>query len=468
MSAADRPSIALILLRAEWFDSVVALPELVQAVAQDADQIEARLGERLEVKHTWIVNSQSALQAAVAGIRRAEVDLFVLVFQVWSEDFYLRPLLDAIRGRPLAAWCFQPWRKLPEMVSFVQVLRGSGAVGAFESLGTLRNLGARFAFTHGAPDEPRLLSELETAARAGRVWRLLRQARFGLLPYRNEQMQSTFVDEFRLLHELGPAVEYLSVGDLGRACESLPSQEVETFLQHLRQNYPIRGVSQAALERGARASLGLARLAVERHLDVLSFNDIAAETHITLGLRPTLYPPLFEQSGVLVGLEGDLGAATALFILHHLSGSACLFTEFWFWDEAENILIGGHAGPQNPAVAAPGKAWISQDYEYAQSDLSEGAHIQFVARPGRVTLLQLRGTPGGWQAIAASGEALDSPPRLEGYPHAVVRLDAPIDRFVRRVAQVGSTQHWIMAYGAVLPQVSALCELLGVPLEVVG
>ncbi len=447
---------------------MVALPELVQAVGEDAAQIEAYLGERLDVRHVWVVNSTPALQAAAAGIRTADVDLFVLVFQVWSEDFYLHPLLEAIAGRPLAAWCFQPWSRLPEMVPFVQVLRGSGAVGAFESLGTLRNLGARFAFTYGAPDDSRVLSDLETAARAGQIWRLLRRVRIGLLPYRNEQMQSNFVDEFRLLHELGPAVEYLSVGDLKRACDSLSHQEVEAYLQHLRQRYPIRGVSQDALAMGGRISLGLARLAADRCLDVLSFNDIAAETHTALGLRPTLYPPLFDEAGVLVGLEGDLGAATALFILHHLSGSACLFTEFWFWDEAEDILVGGHAGPQNPALAAPGQAWISQDYEYAQSDLSEGAHIQFVARPGRVTLLQLRCTPGGWQAIAAGGEALDSPPRLEGYPHAVVRLDVPVDRFVRQVARVGSTQHWIMAYGDVLAGVQAFFELVDIPLQVIA
>jgi L-fucose isomerase-like protein len=474
MSAAARPSVALILLRAEWFDTVVALPELVQAVEQDAAQIAARVGERLEVRHTWVVNSAPALQAAVAGIRSAEVDLFVLVFQVWSEDFYLRPLLEAIAGRPLAAWCFLPWRRLPEKVSFVQVLRGSGMVGAFESLGTLRNLGARFAFTYGAPDDPRSLADLETAARAARVRRLLREARIGLLPARNEQMQSTFVDEFRLHHELGPAVEYLSVGDLTRACASLSPGELDGFIQHLQASYPLRGVSAPTLAQAGRASLGLARLAAERRLGVLSFNDIAPETHAALGLRPALYPPLFDEAGALVGLEGDLGAATALFILHHLTGSPCLFAEFWFWDEVENIIVGGHAGPQNPALAAPGQAWISQDYEYAQSDSTEGAHLQFVARPGRVTLLQLRGTPGGWQAIAASGEALDSPPRLEGYPHAVIRLDAPIDRFARQVARVGSTQHWIMAYvgaanaGEGLAEVSALCELLGVPLEVIG
>jgi hypothetical protein len=461
------PSVALILLRAEWFDSVVALPELVELVNQDARQIADRLAERMEVRQVWVVNSDLALQAAIAGIRTTKVDLFILVFQVWSEDFYLRPLLDAISGQPLAAWCFLPWQELPDKVSFTEVLRGSGPVGAFESLGTLRNLDARFTFTYGAPDDPRPRVELEIAARAARQQRLLRQACFGLLPSRNPQMQSTFVDEFRLLHELGPMVEYLSVSDLVNACDSLPANELASFLQHLHSHYPITGVSEPTLTQAARASLGLAHLAAAHRLDVLSFNDIDPGIHSALGLRPALYPPLFEQAGILVGLEGDLGAASAMFILHHLTASPCLFTEIWFWDEAENIIVGGHAGPQNPALASAGKAWISQDYEYAQSDPTEGAHLQFTARPGRVTLLQVRATPTGWQAIIATGEALDSPPRLEGYPHAVIRLDATIDQFVRQVAEVGSTQHWIMAYGDALPEVAALCESLGVPLAMI-
>ena len=37
----------------------------------------------------------------------------------------------------------------------------------------------------------------------------------------NEQMQSTFVDEFRLRADLGPLVEYLSVGELERAAQAV-------------------------------------------------------------------------------------------------------------------------------------------------------------------------------------------------------------------------------------------------------
>jgi L-arabinose isomerase len=210
----------------------------------------------------------------------------------------------------------------------------------------------------------------------------------------------------------------------------------------------------------------MAHLAAERRLDVLSFNDISAEVHLALGLRPCLYPPLFAQAGVHVGLEGDLGAATALFILQRLTGSPVFFVEIWVWDEAENIVVGGHAGPQNPEVALPEQVWIGQDAEFAQSDRTEGAHLLLIARPGPVTLLQLRGTPQGWQAIVARGQSLGGEPRLEGYPHAVVRLEAPLDRFIRQVARVGSTQHWVMAFGDALAEVQALCELAGVPLEI--
>ncbi len=463
----DLPKIGLILLRAEWFDSVVALPELVTAVQDDAAEISRQLGTQLRVEAVWVVNSAESLRQAVVEIRNTDVDLFVLAFQVWAEDFTLRPLVEALGGRPLAVWCYVPWQRLPGKLSFIDVLRGSGPVGTFEGLGTLRNLGVAYSFTHGAPDDPRMLKDLSVAARAAQVRKALRSARFGLLPYHNEQMQSTFVDEFRLLADLGPSVEYFSVGELQNAAEALPKADVQAYVEDLRRRYPVRGVSAETLALAARASLGMAHLAAERRLDVVSFNDISPEMHQVLGLRPCLYPPLFDEAGVGVGLEGDLGAATALFVLQRLAGSPVFFVEFWVWDEVENIIIGGHAGPQDPAVAQPEQVWISQDYEFAQSDRTEGAHLQFVARPGPVTLLQLRGTPSGWQAILARGQSLGGAERLEGYPHAVLRLDAPIDRFLRQVAGVGSTQHWIMVYGDVAAEVQTFCELARVPLEII-
>lgn len=456
--------IGLLLLRAEWFDSVVALPALQEAVAADANRICQALQTRLNISHQWTVNSSESLQTACRELRSSPVAGVILVFQVWAEDFYLAPLLEAIGNRPLAVWCFQPWQKLPLSLSFLDVLRGSGWVGTFEGLGTLRSLKRDFFFTYGSPTEERVLSELVLFARVVTVYQGLRQARFGLLPRRNEQMQSTFVDEFRLLHELGPQVEMLSVGQLAAAVEALNEVEIEQYVHDLRQNVPIRGVSEQTLKQAARVSLGLAHLAIEHQLDVLSFNDIAEETHQRFGLRPALYPPLLWKNNIPIGLEGDLGAATAMFILQRLNGEGVFFAEFWVWDEGENLIIGGHAGPQNPQLAEPGSLWISRDFEFAQSDATEGAHLQFVVRKGRVTLLQIRCTPTGWQAIAASGSSLGGPPRLEGYPHLILRLDTSVAAFLRRCAEVGTTQHFVVTFGEYEREIAALCSWLGIPL----
>jgi len=467
MRALPAPRVALILLRAEWFDSVVALPELVTAVQEDERSIRDFLAQSFEVTAFWTINSQDSLRFCTNEIKMLQVDLFILAFQVWSEDFYLNPLVDALAGRPLAVWCYLPWEKPPRPASFVQVLRGSGSVGTFEGLGTLRNLDVKFNFTHGPPQAPRVRQDLEIAGRAAQVWHLLSSARFGVLPARNEQMQSTFVDEFRLRAELGPQVQYLSVAELARRSASVEDNEVRDCLQNLHDTYKIQDVSSEDLELAARASLGLAYLAIDHRLDVLSLNDIDPELHETMGLRPCLYLPILDQHNTSLSLEGDLGAATALFILRHLVPSPTLFVEIWYWDEISNVIIAGHAGPQDPRLARSGQAWISHDYEFAQSDRSRGAHFQFIAQPGRVTLLQLRGTPQGWQALLVGGEALDGPPRLESYPHAAIRLDPPIDTFVRQVAQAGSTQHWIMAYGDLQAEIQALCELANIPLEII-
>ena len=92
--------------------------------------------------------------------------------------------------------------------------------------------------------------------------------------------------------------------------------------------------------------------------------------------------------------------------------------------------------------------------------------MQFIAHPGRVTLFQMRKTPGRWQAVAATGMCIESRPWTGGCPHAVIRLDSQIDLFLRRAAAFGVTQHWLMAYGSVLAELEVFCQMCGITLEV--
>ncbi len=145
-----------------------------------------------------------------------------------------------------------------------------------------------------------------------------------------------------------------------------------------------------------------------------------------------------------------------------------MLVEVWFWDESRNQVICGHNGMQNPLLAEDNAAWISRDYENQNPELLEGAQFQFVARSGRVTLFQLRSTPKSWQAVALSGMCLESRPWVKGYPHALLRLDTTIEHFLNRLASVGASQHWILAYGNVIEELESLCQMANIPLEVLA
>jgi hypothetical protein len=375
------PNVGLIVMRADWFGRPEA-GSVLESIRSDTHEMVERLSRHFNLQGPWVVDSLESLLQAQHALREAEVDLVLLAFQTWAEDTRLVSLLQAIGSRPLIVWCYQPWLRVPRPTAFSEVLRGSGPVGTFAALGMLRNLDVSFQFTFGSPDDPRLIHDLKVAGRAAQVRRGLRSARFGLLPSRNEQMQVNFVDEFRLMADLGPVVQYVSVSELRRVVDSLSRVRVAAYLEQVRQRFQVQDVSEDTLQKAAQAALGLAHLAVDYRLDVLSLNDASLELQRAFHMRPALYPDLLEPLQVLFQPEGDLGAATANFILHHLTGSPTMFLEMWFWDEARNQVIAGHAGLQNPLLAEENTVWISQDYEFKQMNASEGAQFQFVARTG--------------------------------------------------------------------------------------
>lgn len=461
----NRPRVGLVLMRAEW-PGCGAAGNVLETVEADTRAIVERLEEHFSVAGPWVISSTRSMQEAQHALRDAELDMVLLAFQTWAEDAQLVSLLQAIGSRPLVLWCYLPWRRVPRPVSRADLLRGAGPVGTFGALGTLRNLGVPFFFTFGAPDDPRLMQDLRVAGRAAAVRQYLRKTRFGLIPSRDDLMHVNFVDEFRLMADFGPVVQYVSVSELKRTVDRVTPEQARAYLDQLHECYPVVGVTEPTLEQAAHLAVGLGSVGVDHNFDVVVVNDLHPELLNTFHLRPGLYPNLNGGSGPLYLPGGDLAAATAGFILNRLTGSDIMFMELWFWDEARNQIIGGHAGLQNPVLAQEGQVCVSEDTDFCRPDGTEGAQFQFLAQPGRVTLFQLRSTPQGWQAIAATGVCLEGQPWVEGLPHAILRMDTPIDHFLNKIAAVGASQHWVMAYGSVLHEIEAFCQMLQVPLEI--
>lgn len=469
-----KPRVGLVLVRKDWAACIQG-QDVVEAIRGDAEELTARLAEDFQLIGPWVVDSAEGLQLCQRGLRETEIDLVLLTYQTSVEENMLVPILQALGTRPLVLWCYVPWRRLPRPTSFGDLQRASGPIGAFDALGTLHNLNVPFLFTYGSPEENRLIEDLKVAGRAAQIRSALRSARIGLLPDRSKHDPSTFVDSERLLADLGPQVVPLPVEAVKQAVELVSAAQTDAFLQRLRALYPVRGIGDAALFRSARLALGLEETARDRRLDVLAVNDQSPELRRTLGIRPALYPDLENARSTLYQPKSDIGAATAHFILAHLTHRPTFFFSLWAWDEAKNQMIGGQSGLQNPAMGDARRVWVGRDYEMSHRDLEgpgmeghENATIHWVAAQGRVTLFQLRSASKGWQAVAASSMILESQMLVEGMPHALLRLDAPVAHFLQRAAQIGVTPHWVLSYGSVLSEIEAFCQMVKIPLQILN
>lgn len=461
----SRPKVGLLLLTAEWFAQIGAHGGSFSAfpghLAGDAEAMEKALSVSLDVISSGIAVTRAQVADAVASFTRESVDAVVVCHLTWAEDWLVLGAVEALPTVPLLLWCYSPFEKLADPLTMPEMLRASGPVGTLQASGPLKRLQRRFGFAFGSYADPAAIRSIVAFARAAQAARALRRVTIGVLPYRCDQMTGTYVDEFRLRHELGPALRYISTHDYLAFCEAIPATAVEAFVTELSARYALApNTTLAGLRKAARVSLGLAELVRRYDLDAIAIEDVGEELHRVVGLRPCLpVAALFDRA--VVSMEAEIGGAVALLLLRMFSGGSPMYTEIFTVDPAENAILIGHAGMHNaPAlVEQPEDILVEPDGEYVESE-PDSAWMRFRARGGHVTLLSVFCDVERFKLVISSGECVGGPPRLLGSPHAYVRLGTPLASFFEAAARTGMTQHWALVHADVVAELQALAGIL--------
>lgn len=467
-----KPKVGVVFFAARWFEEVVlgsdkSASEFNRFMEEDTAKVTAGLSEACTVVVCPLVTSMEKAWQSAQMLLGADVDAVLLCFVVWSEDEYLLPFRDVMKVKPTILWAYTPYRRAPIKSDIMTLFRNSGIVASFESFGVLKKLGVKPACIAGSSQDQGPFDKIIRFARAARVCKQLKKMKLGVLPCRNDQMIVTYVDEFRLYSQIGPCVEYVSVLQLKKASEGVPEPEVAEYVRNIKSGFDIdERVTERKLHESARASMGMERIIDEHHLDGLALSDLNPELHEVMGLRPCLYPETLARSGKVVGNEGDLGGTTAMLILQRLTGEPVMFTEIFNYDGVDNTVVAGHAGPSNHLLAdrQSGVA-ITPDYELMGSPSgTSGVWMEFIGKPGRVTIVNFICMEDNFQMTVLGGESLGGEKRVEGYPHFYIKIDPDMDDFIRTIAEHGVTHHWAVVHGDVREELRALSEMLGVRL----
>lgn len=473
----EKPKVGLLTLTGEWFSQIGAdkgcyknLPKLIE---KDAQKINKTLEKDLDIVNPGIVNSRKKLNHTLKKFKEEDINLLVICYLIWGENYFVIEALKELPEIPLLLWCYSPFQQLPRTMNMVDLFRSCGSVGAVQASGPLKRMRKNFGFVFGSYKNNETIKKIVDYSQAAKLASELKRATIGILPSECDQMTGTFVDEVRLKKEMGPEIKYISVKQYHLLARKIPEEEIKEYVKELKNSYKICGVSDKALFKSARASLGLAKVVEEFNLDALALQDLDEELHRVFGLRPCLYvPSLFEKA--VVSMEADVGAAVALLILKKLTGKPPMYTEIFTFDEKENTILAGHAGIHNINLAADkSKIKITLDKEYLESE-TETAWMQFIAKPGKVTMLSLFCDVERFKMVISSGDSLPASrqagpgkEKLDGSPHIYIKLKIPLKEFFEGMVKTGMTQHWGIVHEDVVNKLEYLAEILGLEKVVV-
>lgn len=462
-----KPKIAVFMVTSGWFREVglqSGESDLTATVENRSREVMRRLDEIVDAEYAGVLYSVARAKEAGIAASAADVDGVLVIPLMWCEDQIVRAALAPLGGLPLLLWTFAPTATLPQTLSFHQMLEGSGSVAALQLSGMLKRERRDYYSVVGHMADESVYREIAAVAWSFAIKRRLAGRRIGVLPFRCDQMSTTYVDEMKLRSRYGVELDYIQVSELAQAAANASSTARARVREYLQGIGARIDVDETDLEEGIRYAVALEAIATDHALDALAINDVIAELHEVTGLRPCLPNPRLTETGVAVSMEADVAAAVAMTMLWELCAAPPFYTEVFNIDFEANALLLGHAGYHDPTLRDPdGPLSVVPDVEYEETDRFGGASIYFKYKPGPVTVVNSVWSEGGLSWTAFEAHSLPGPAKLAANCHLFCRpTGGDVGRMIHRAVERGVSQHWIVVPGHRAEELSVMCRAVGV------
>ena len=457
-----------IFLSAEWFSQISydttddANANICEIVQQAAAQAKNTLSSHFEVVHPEPIATAQDVEAALADYKREEIDVFVICNLIYSGDDTIIDILREMPGIPVIMWSYNAYKRIPRITKMSEYFSVTGAPGMLQCCAPLKRMGVKFGFVMGVPGDRTLEKELADYAKALEVKKRLKSLKIASIGRRYEPMSGAWIDELKLKIKLGPKMVWISAYEYAKAAESLSDVRLNDFIAEQKKAYSTQNVTEEDIRAAARASIATYDLCKKYGCGVISVQDMDPELHEFIGCRPQMtYQPMFEE-GIMAGMEADIVSALCTWISYHLSEGPAMYGEILTYDEEENFLVIGHASMHDLRLAGENEIKLVPDLEFMYADRYQGVWNEFICKPGEVTLVAMFEDNDHYRFVASLGESMDRPIWVPGYGHALVHTDIPIRKYMKDIATIGVTQHFILCFGNIKSRLEILAEQLGI------
>jgi len=429
-------------------------------VLRDLQNVANRLGQDFEVVFPCVVDTLDAADRAGRVFAESGLDLLIVMEGTYTPDYISMQAIDYVPHVPLVMFTTQVAEDISPQDDYETVMRNSALIGTAQLSGTFVKMGRNFDIVVGSIGEDRPYREILRLARVRQVATRLRQVNIGVIGHVFRGMYDLENDKTKIRGSLGPNVIYVELSHLLKLWEAVPDTETRALVESLVSRFRLTGPCKDDLYRSCRVAIAMEGLVEHLRLDALCFlgqHYIEKHTGAPARLGASL---MLEKGKYLVASEGDLAGLTMMHAMYWLTGNSPLQAEWGQYDAAHNALFMVGHGVASPALAGGDDRVTLTGSPEEWGFQGSGVNMQFILKPGPVTVGHLLDTATGWQMLISGGEALEYPCLPCGEIHALVKVARPVKEYLVEIQRQGVSHHAIIVHGNIGKDLELLASVL--------
>ena len=296
---------------------------------------------------------------------------------------------------------------------------------------------------------------------------------FGYLGHTYEGMYDMHTDPTAFTAAFGSHVKMLEMCELSRLSDAVTDGEIAEQIKEITDTFEICDpsvdpltdfVKEDDLAYSARQSVALKKLVADNKLTALAYyyKSEPNNPYEQLAANLIIGNTLLTSSGIPLAGEADLKTAAAMLIMKSIGGGGS-FAEIHPFDTSDDVVLIGHDGPHNIAIAE-GKPRLRKLKKY-HGKSGSGIGVEFSLKAGPITMLSINVDRGGkFRMIAAEGTSIAGDIPQTGNTNTRVSFGGDVCDFLSRWSEAGPTHHLALGVGHHMDTLRKFAKISGIEL----
>jgi hypothetical protein len=392
---------------------------------------------------------------ARAELTGKDFDAMVVCLAGWIPSHAVIGVIEPFKHKPMLLWGLTGWQ---DGERFVTTADQAGTTALRKPM---QDMGYTFKYVVNYRGMPPDMSKIVAFIKAACAAAMLRDARIGMMGYRDMRLYGTLHDGVSLKGRIGPDVEVFEMLEIAQIIEGLDPAEVSAGVEGVEKRWTFtKPPAEGTVEKTVKLALGVREKIRERGYEAVSLLDVDGVKKLMKFAPAGAFMLLHELENVCTVPENDVMGSVTQLMTRYVTDQVAAYLEFYEFME-NGMLLG--VPDYVPPEVVDGPVTVMPT---AFGEFGEGLLNVSKLKTGPVTVARLTYTGNQYAMHMATGEAV--PPRIweeAGWtppapqlPSVEVILDGDINDFVQKVL----SQHYILSYGDNTEPLTDLCNILGV------